>query len=206
MNRPFVSVRAQYVAGLDFIRQSREVRLNLEFDFKNRPVAPYMAMVQGQPHIAFKTVPWQTVDEAQRARVIFDQWRRRRCLKDLSDWQDWIEFYRFTVACDANRQKGVSRGINYTAEGPVGVLRRLFLRAYTQQEFGLVPTLSYAELAAWLTASGYATTSDEVKNAKRAKLVENIVPEVAAVTDLMALLQEKFPAMESGKFLAPSLL
>ena len=201
--RPFVSIRQQWVGGDDFVRQPRSVRLNLEPDLKRKPVAARMGQVRGVEHLVFDTVPWPTAAEGLRARVIFDQWRRLRCLKTLSDWGDWVDFYRFTMAVDRLRQSGQSRGINFTAEGAVGVLRRLFLRAYAQEALGLVQTLSYRELAEWLTAAGYPTRREEVQNAKRAKLVENVVPNVANVRLLLDFLVVRFPTLQQDRLLAP---
>ena len=37
--------------------------------------------------------------------------------------------------------------------------------------------MSYPQLATWLTAQGYPTKADEVKNAKRSTLVEGVMPD-----------------------------
>lgn len=202
--RPFVSIRQQWVGGDDFVRHPRSVRLNLEPDLKRKPIAARMGTVRGVDHLVFDTAPWSHAEEGLRARVIFDQWRRTRCLKNMADWHDWIEFYRFTVAVDRLRQSGQSRGINFTEEGAVGVLRRLFLRAYAKEALGLCQTLNYRELAQWLTAAGYPTRREEVQNAKRAKLVEAVVPDVAAVRLLLDLLLARFPSFQGNRLLALS--
>lgn len=202
--RPFVSIRQQWVGGDDFVRKPRSVRLNLEPDLKRKPVAARMGKVLDGEHLVFDTVPWRTAEEGLRARVVFDQWRRTRCLKNLDDWHAWIDFYRFSVAIDEVRRSGQSRGINFTEEGAVGVMRRLFLRAYAQEAMGLTRTLSYAELALWLTSEGFPTRREEVQNAKRAKLVEKVVPDVTAVRLLIDLLLTNFPDFQADRLLATS--
>jgi hypothetical protein len=69
-------------------------------------------------------------------------------------------------------------------KGVVDVLRRLFLRAYTQGLCGLTKTMTYVELAYWLTQQGYPTGVDELKNAKRAEFVERSVPPTPRVMKL----------------------
>lgn len=68
-------------------------------------------------------------------------------------------------------------GINATAEGAVGLARRGFLRVYAQGAWGLTRTMSYPQLAAWLTEHGYPTKADELKNAKRSQLIDGVVPD-----------------------------
>jgi len=199
--RPFVSLRQQWLDDLDLVRFDRPVRLNLEFDFKRCPVSPVMATLGYGEHLAFETVPWTTVEAAKRARVIFDEWRRKRCLKTLSDWESWSDFYQFTIARDRNRSSTGGLAILYSTEGSVGVMRRMFLRAYTQGAWGIKATMSYSELASWLTSEGYPTSPSEVKNAKRAKLAENLVPTTGKVLKLISLLKESFPSMDVESFL-----
>ena len=107
-----------------------------------------------------------------------------------------------SVAWDTAVQAELTRNssIRITAEGTVGLLRRLFLRAYTQEVWGTCKTMSYRELADWLTTQGYITTLTEVKNASRGKLVEGVVPITPKVQALLAVLKEVQPYLEVGRF------
>ena len=82
------------------------------------------------------------------------------------------------------------------------MFRRLFLRAYTQGLCGLSKTMTYPELATWLTEHGYPTTVDEAKNAKRGKFVEHAVPLTPRTAELKTVLVEGFPSIEIEKFIA----
>lgn len=95
----------------DFQVVDKDMRLSMEFDFKRRPVNPQMIEIDshGVAHLAFDTVPWETVDEGELVRVLFDQWRRGdekgkpgHCLKTLADWYDWQHFQQLYVG---NRQR-----------------------------------------------------------------------------------------------------
>lgn len=197
--RPFISIRQQWLGDLDVFRVERPVRLGLEFDMKRRPVDPRMEQIGDHVHIAFDTVPWNTVEEAEEVRGAFAGFRRERCLKTLDDWQYWEDFSAGAIKRRRHRAKG-GAGIHRTKEGEVGILRRVFLRAYAKQAWGITRTFSYPELAAWLTEKGYPTTATEVKNAARAKLVENVVPVTEDVKQLLAVLRAEFPDLDAAKF------
>ena len=151
----------------------------------------------------FPTVEWRNLQrDGERARAYFDEWRRKNCLKTLDDFQRWQEHYQFAGAKAKRKQVGgVSIGINATAEGAVGLARRGFLHAYAQGAWGLKRTMSYPQLTAWLTAQGYPTKTDELKNAKRSPLVDGVVPDSPPVRALLDTLKAHFPALEIDQFL-----
>ena len=203
--RPFTSMREQWITGADVLRKLQDVTLNMEFDMKRSPVNPSMHAVHRVEHLVFETVPWPTASEGERARAYFDEWRRKNCLKTVGDYQRWQEHYQFAGAKAKRKQVGgVSVGINATAEGAVGLARRGFLRAYAQGAWGLTRTMSYPQLATWLTAQGYPTKADELKNAKRAPLVDGVVPDSPQVRALLNTLKAQFPALEVDQFLVPT--
>ena len=201
--QPFTSLRAQWEKDMDVVRLSRSVTMNLEFDMKCRPINPTMRIVDGVEHLAFDTVPWEYSHMGERARAFFDGWRRQNCLKTLDDWQRWQEHFLFSTSRERQQRTGSrATGINATAEGIVGLARRLFLRAYAQGAWGLTRTMNYRDLAEWLTAQGYPTKADEVKNAKRASLVVGVVPATPPVTILLSILARQFPTLDVRNFLA----
>ena len=93
-----------------------------------------------------------------------------------------------------------------TDEGSVGLLRRLFLRAWNREQLGLRKTMSGARLAWLLTALGLKTRPDDVKNASRKSLryEEGIVPRSTEVMAAFAQLQENFPEADLEKLLVPA--
>jgi hypothetical protein len=194
-----ISMSEQWLTESDLVSIQRSLTLNLEFDFKRRPVRPRMVSVAGVEHLAFDTLPWPTVEEGLQARAWFDGWRRTHTLKTLEDWDDWQAFYQSRSARRGKR-------IRVTSGGDVGLLRRLFLRAYTREAWGACRTLSYAALAQSLTERGYPTTVDEVKNAKRGTLVEQAVVPSQPVMVLWAVLLDLQPGLMAERFFAPGAL
>jgi hypothetical protein len=217
----FISMREQLTKGWDLQMDGHDVRLNLDFDFKRNPVNPRMEVVScsGVEHLAFDTVPWQTAEDGVRTRVLFDQWRKTRCLKTMADWEDWQAFLAHQ---DGNRRRataaralhagdaeggsgGVTRGaggrVYKTKTGFVGIALRTFLTAYVQRAWGLTDVdLSQRALADWLTEQGYPTTPSAVKNAGRALLNASVVPATEEVMTFLTAIKARFPGLAVERF------
>lgn len=200
--RPFTPFREQWVHDVDVVRETRKVTLNLEYDMKRRLCNPRIVSVHGGEHIALDSVSWNSLEECERARAIFKGWREKRCIKTLDDFEDWDDHYQFALVRDRLQKTGlIGIGVRATDKGVVDVFRRLFLRAYAQRRCSLERTMSYKELADWLTARGYPTTTDELKNAKRARFIEHAIPATRRVLALAEVIEAGFPGVEISKFL-----
>ena len=122
--RPFVSLRDQMVHSRDVIRLTRSVRLNLEFDFKRKPINPTLRSVGESVHLAFDTEPWQTANEVDEVRDIFDNgWRKNHTLKTLEDWTNWQDFHASKITINKSRKNGKTR-TNLTEKGSCGWLSK----------------------------------------------------------------------------------
>ena len=150
----------------------------------------------GTEHICFDTRPWPTVAAAMEQRVVFDNWRRTNCLKTLNDWESWEDYF----VCKTSI-KGLPMRV--TDEGSLGILKRVFLRAYTQSAFGMTKTMGYDELAEWLTINGCPTSVDDCKSAKRAKLVGQCVPVTTRTVRLVRVILQECPGLELGALFKP---
>jgi len=200
MTRPFVSIRDQMVHSRDVVRLERLTTMNLEFDMKRRPVNPRMSAYPGGEHLAFDTEPWPTLQEAELARNLFDKWRKLRCLKNLDDWADWQDFYLSHRALSLTRHAGRNHGLQVTKTGSVGILQRIFLRAYLREAWGLKRTLSDAELAEQVTACGCETTVFAVKNGGKGKLTSGVIPRTQATLAMWKKLTRRFPGLSVKDF------
>mgnify|MGYP000339051088 CR=1 FL=1 len=173
----------------DLVRKNQKRRLNLEYDFKRMPINPHMMSVRNTEHLAFDTRPWGCIEEFLKVRAIFDGYRRRGNLKTMDDWYEWDDYYQTKLVVT----KGC--GLNINEKGSVDVLRRIFFRAYTRETWGLTRDRSNKEIADWLSSNGYPTTPDDLKNAKRAKLVANIVPATHNAVKLLKVILQTYPAI-----------
>lgn len=122
-----ISTREMWLSESDLVSREQDIRLNLEFDFKRQPVQP--AMNEG--HLLMFSRPWDNMEEALQQRSLFDDWRQTHTLKTLADWDDWCDFlYCRTVFSDMKLKVGSKRSDD--------ILVRLFLRALTQCQWGLM--------------------------------------------------------------------
>jgi hypothetical protein len=205
--RPFTSLRDQWVHALDVIKTERTSLLSLEWDFKRMPINPRMIDVLGTEHIAFDTVPWPDPETGTQARAYFDGWRRKHCLKTMADWDDWHVHYQFSAARGKRTRgnsSGAKRGVNMTKDGSLGVMKRLFLRAFTQKLLGVVSDenkMTHQDMSDWLTRLGYVTNKAAVSNAGRALMAEQAVPSTDEVRAFISAVTVRFPDMQVERFL-----
>lgn len=202
--KPFVSVRSQWLNLSDVYRLESEVTLNLEYDFKRKPVNLRSEVVGEREHIAFSSEPWLTCEEGELTRTIFDGWREENNLKTLTDFDRWQVYLATHRAVKKKRQKQQSGNMNVMADGALGLLRRAFLRAYTRGLWGLDKgIMSYSELAQYLSSIGVETGVNDVKNASRGNQPpqDHIVPRLDAVMNIVAALQAKFITFDAEQML-----
>ncbi|EMV1644428.1 hypothetical protein AABV41_001852 [Escherichia coli] len=182
-----ISTREMWLSESDLVSREQDIRLNLEFDFKRQPVRP--AMNEG--HLLMFSRPWDNMEEALQQRSLFDDWRQTHTLKTLADWDDWCDFlYCRTVFSDMKLKVGSKRSDD--------ILVRLFLRALTQCQWGLMlkdkKSYSCKEVAEWLTSEGYSVTVTDVKKAVRAKIPQmkfsSVTPRMKSLMDIIA---RKYP-------------
>lgn len=217
LTRPFVSLRDQLVHGNDVVRLTRAVRLNLEYDLKRKPIEPpVMRKVGDREHIAFDTEPWESIEQVETIRPIFDDgWRKSHTMKTLADWISWQDYSSSKQVLSKRRKEGQT-GINLTQKGTKGLVIRTFLRAYTRSMWGLDKSaMSYAELANWLTfqltelAKEHVTDSktevkkSDVSNAASSKHgpQEGSCPKTPETEALLKRLAARFPNLEVHRFL-----
>lgn len=198
--KPFTSIRDQWNKDLDVVKDTRTVLLNLEFDFKQQLHNPLTIGVAETDHVSLESKPWSTLQEAERARTIFDEWRRKRCIKSIDDWYDFDDHYQFYLVKDRLKLLGKKSGIRNSGKGTTDVFRRLFLRAYSQELCGLTKSKTYSEVADWLTEHGYPTTTDELKNAKRTPFINHVIPNTDRMRQFASLLCAGFPNIDINQF------
>lgn len=207
-NKYAIPPRDMFLGETELVFNERKVTLNLEWDCKRLLVEPRENSALGHTHIFCDTVPHQTVDDAMTMRANFDGWRVNRCLKTMDDWVDWEDYF-------ATRSLTSGAGIQYRylkeddgkalltndgqkiGEGSDGILRRLFIRAYMQDQCGLDnASMDRQALADLLTSYGYDTKASEVRGGARSKFVLGAVPVTEKSLKLLRILLNHFPEFE----------
>lgn len=203
------SARDMWLKEMDLVAIHTEQTLNLEYDFKRCPVNPRMVEVRHPvtneqvEHLSFDTVPWKTLDGGLTARTFFDEWRVNNCLKNMDDWDNWMDFYK--VRCYL---KGT--GLKYLEDGSMGIFKMQMLRAITQGKWGLpetpkrAPRGYYDKLAAKFEVAGIEGVSrQDFANSKARKLQESILPITPRIVPLLAWFVGEYPTADLALIFHP---
>ena len=193
------SARDMWLKEMDLVSIHTMQTLNLDWDFKRRPVNPRMVEVRHPKdnkiveHLAFDTEPWKNIDEGLTARTYFDEWRVNNCLKTMEDWDNWMDFYK--VRCYL---KGT--GLKYLEDGSEGIFKVQMLRAITQGKWGLpeTPKLAprgyYDKLAVMFEKAGIEGVSrQDFANSKGRALHESILPITPRMVPLLVWFVGEYP-------------
>ncbi|PMN03900.1 hypothetical protein BCT41_08095 [Vibrio splendidus] len=221
-NNCIVSERDMYLHELDLIEIKHDKYLNLDFDFKRRPVNPSMLDVRNPvtgevvSHLTFDTVPWQTHIEGEKARSAFDGWRKGQlvgkkpnqervggnCLKTMDDWRNWMDFYKIKAVMEVKGQK-------YEDDSSEGIFKRYVMTAITNDLWGMTKDTvdgvkrTYPDLAELFTRAGYSTLGKDFSNAKGRQVVANMMPAAPKLIPMLIWLMGEFPDMEVEMFFMP---
>lgn len=213
LTRPFVSIRDQYLSVSDVFRVPREVTASLEYDFKRRPINAREVPAgdgSGRVHLAFDTEPWDTIDDAEQARAYFRDWRGYgRCLKTLADWDDWEDYYLARLAIERRYLAlGHDRSpVLVKADGSVGVLQRLLLRAYMHNAWGLKreENESYDDICEKFDWADLRVTPNAVRNGTKGEVLDSFVPRTSRTEAYIPKLRTIFNNLEIDKVFIPDL-
>ncbi len=184
------SSRQQFLFNRDIVNETKEVRLNLEPDFKRELVNPRMVKVDKVEHIAFDSVPHRNREAGEFRRARLDHWRKENCLKTMGDWNDLDEFIKLSMLTQGS---AVRPGKNEKADE---FFRRLFLRVYAQEQLNITRKFTNRKLAAVLSLRGYPTKPSQLGYAKNAVVALGIVPVTARTIRLLRVLLDEFPEFD----------
>lgn len=187
--------------GGDLTSKPRSYRaLRLDYDFKRRAIDPEERILIDRPHVFFETVPWGTVQEADRCRKEWAEFSKGRkvVMRSLQDFHDFEEYRAIGQRPDGLRRppKGGVRKIAV----------RMFLRALCRDQLGLEKNLmSYSEVAGIITSLGVKTSREDVENAARKSSIFLLasVPRTAETVQLFVQLRQQFPLFEYEALLEP---
>jgi hypothetical protein len=200
-SREFPSFPLAHRLNLDHQPEIKEKSANFEYDFKRRPLDPepqFLTVPREEgddpvivQHLSWNTIPWNSVEEFNNTRRLFEQWRHERKgqLRTLTDWNYWVEYQAGTAASKGGvRRKG----------GVVDQARRIFLHAYARKDWGL-PGGDYKRAAELLTACGYPTKEQNFKDTRRITGAppENTIPmDAPGVKKLVTTLRKLWSTFE----------
>ena len=187
----FLSLREQFIGATDLTHIKREKLLNLEPDFKRQLINPRMIDTHLGSHLAMDSKPWKTMEEAGKARAIFNGWRKQNTLKTLEDWELWYGHYLVRLSAP----KG--SGIKVKGNKPDLLFWKVLERVFVHKACGLEQhQLTYAEISAYLLTLGYSVNVSTLKNGKRAKLPYQVVPAIPETLKLLVRILDDYPQLD----------
>ena len=181
--------------GCGYSETVEQVALNMDYDFKQRPVSPSISSIKGNEHLFFGTTPWHNINDWERCR---DDWAafsraRKAVLKSVDIANDFLEYH--------DQYPITAHGINRNIEHPWKTVIHQFLCAYQQGLLGPVKTLTASELVARICKAGYIITRDDVHNAKRMKFIAHGFRDTERVRHHIEKLQVVFSELDFSEML-----
>lgn len=180
--------------GADFVDKLIVKRLNMEFDWKRRPVGCTQSAEHG--HVAFSTEPWSTVEQFVMMRNTFDDYQAGspRCIKTLDDLMDLSKWVEIKTIASSNGLKYVRK-----TDGDLQRLRQMLCAAFKHGGAGLpMSRLTNQEFAAVLSSHGVKCAKTDVENGLKKAFVPNQVPPTDRVLAALEKLKAgPFPGLES---------
>ena len=175
----------------DFIPTQIERSVSMDYDLKRSPVMPSMTaaavpLPDGTTHemATFTTEPWESVEDALRAREIAREMAKTGCLRTVEEWQEW------------NLRFAHGKGRRITT--PQRAILMLLVIAH-RQGVVTIPTLAdrtrtVADRLAWLAEWGLGTVSKgDWDNSRRPERVAQMLP-----LDLLTPFLDRMLTMASG--------
>lgn len=183
----------------DLVEKSLSKRLNMEFDWKRRPVSAWVDPEYG--HIAFSTEPWQSSDQFANMREYWESFgiEGRRCIKTDNDYR---EFAIYVLSQSSLEQDGAKYLRKKNPD--IARLRQMLCAAWRQSKAGLrhrVDGKSAQAFADILAAAGIPCKRSDVENARK-PFIPNICPSTPAVKAALSELLSILPTLDSNSILS----
>jgi hypothetical protein len=183
--------------GADFVEKIVTKRLNMEFDWKRRPLG--VTYSNKYDHVAFSTEPWNTVEQFNLMREKFDDYQRNspRCIKTVEDFQNLSTYIETITAASSSDLSYIRK-----QDGDIKRLRQMLCTAFKHQEAGLkLIFTSNQEFANKLTSSGIKCTKADVENGLKRDFIPHQVPPTDRVKRVMSdLVRNVFPQLQVEQF------
>ena len=128
-----LGIREMYSLGVDFVDREMEKVLSMEFDWKRRPINPAMAEGRDFRHLQFQTEPWETIEQFQKTRQLWEQYNlsERHCLKTNEDLNAFASFHESSLSAEGDASKYLRKD-----QGDLKRLRQELLIAWKLRKAG----------------------------------------------------------------------
>lgn len=184
----------------DLVDKNLTKRLSMEFDWKRKPRAATQS--DNPVHVAFSTVPWDTVDEFILMRRYWEEFAIQTpfCLKSLNDYKQLATF----VLTQSSLGKADAKYIRRDS-GDIKRLRQSLGAAWRHSKAGMTwqqDGMSNSEFAVLLSDIGIPCNRADVENAARKPFAPKKCPPTPAVFEALGRLTERLPMLDQTAFIA----
>jgi hypothetical protein len=192
-------IRDMVERDADLVEKLLVKRLNMEFDWKRRPYA--VGTSATHHHLAFSTIPWQTIEDFNIARELWEKFQERKayCLKSVNDFHRFADFVEASMLTPS-RAKGYLRSAG-SVSPDISRLRLLLCSAWRQSQAGLSydpKAFSAKQFAQILSDAGVPCNRYHVENGKRRPFDPMSCPPTLACHEALERLSETFPGLDSS--------
>lgn len=200
VNRRLRTLPQLWHSGGDLVGFEQETRINMDYDFKRKPLNPEARIVDGVAVVFYETTAWESAAQFAEWRESHDRWRKsqRRCMKTLDDYSSFLGWMAF----------GSHRKRIYSKKCAAKSAVKLLVRAMEKERWGLSrqgKTIGKSRniWTIWFQQLGYKVTVRDFENAARpgAILEENVIPPDNDVLKLLDAIAEQFPSFERDRIL-----
>lgn len=182
----------------DFVGKALVRRLSMEYDWKRKPDG--LKQSQRYNHIAFSTVPWDTVDEYSAAREAWQDYTKvdKKCLKSMDDFKAWAKMLFLTTSLEGDAAKFLRK-----ENGDLQRLRKQLCSAFVHRQAGVTfeHRVSRPEFAELLTRLGMPCKKYDLDNEARVVFVPQQVPPTDEVIAMLGELKHLIPSLKAEQLL-----
>ena len=179
--------------GADFVDKLVDKRLNMEYDWKRRPIAAKFS--EKYSHIAFSTEPWATVEQFNLMRATFEDRQRNApsCIKTMDDFLQLSTFVETKTIAASKQLTYISK-----IDGDTKRLRQVLCSAFKHRVAGFGRyAMTNEQFSAALINFGIKCSKADVENGLKRQFLPHQVPPTERVLKLLHnLKQDNFKALD----------
>lgn len=177
----------------DFVDKATSKRLNMEYDWKCRPVSVSNDPATG--HLYFSTEPWDTIDQFAKMRGYWERFgiENPRCLKSTCDYHQFAVYVLAQSSLDKEGSKFLRK-----SNPDLNRLRQMLCAAWRKSCAGLtwkVTANTAQEFAEVLSSVGIPCKRSDVENARK-PFIPAMCPSTPAVFLALDKLKAIYPTLE----------
>ena len=221
------SLRDMIFYHADLVNKRSSRRLNMEYDFKRRPISVANKTVhfngEDYNHVILNTSAWNTIEEFKSFRSMFDNYIKNnlkkktvkidgeelpniyQCIKDKEDFQRLADYYdaRNSIPIDGRSYLKITRNAD------VSRLKRDICRAFKQGQAGLdeYEELTANEFLRELKECGFADfdiklVRADIENAGRNEFQPHMTGRTKNVLKIIKQIKARFPKFDPEMILS----